>query len=170
MSRYLYLLAVLSLVIVTRASAQTFVNPTLIPSPSAGTIRHAPALVVDERGDVAPQDEVAKWQAYASWARRNEQAFVTTVRIASENPEYATQRMRDEDSAFVAVGLARTAHNPVSATRMRVSLDNDTQRETVATAQESLASRYEGALEVPVDGIPITIFASGTVTESLGEP
>ncbi|HEX8696708.1 MAG TPA: hypothetical protein VF746_30095 [Longimicrobium sp.] len=182
------------------AAGQTFVNPTLTAPPGAEYVPYTGAfmraqlppepspsqmatLTKERRDSVRTAHErevtrveaehdsaiVAKWRFHYAWADRNEDAFRLAVERAVKDPGHANERMQAGDSAYVAVGLAMIAANPLDYDDALDVIKSSARRDSVSVIQDQFDRRLTRTRR-QIEGIPIIVFATGTVTESLGDP
>jgi hypothetical protein len=160
------------LIIPGPAAAQTLISPVM----SIGLteeraidsgmldISGIDATIFDRRKSTT--DQADTWDAALGYVRRNHAAFRTALARTLSDPQHAEARVAARDSAYSAVRLALVAENPVDAADERAKVPSD-MRTRVETAQRRLAEQLREARRL-LAGFPFMVFASGTVTESLG--
>jgi hypothetical protein len=178
------------------AAAQTFVIPTpnvraastspyvpngqafkqaVLPSPpltdgksdeQRGEAERVHTATVQRAQAAHDREMLLLWSSHYHWAERNPETFRMAVDSTARNSAYASGRMAQKDSPFVAVGLAMIAANPLDYDVALEAVSDPAMRDSVSKYQDRFERRLL-RVQRQIEGLPIMILASGTVTESV---
>lgn len=153
-------------------SAQTLVSPVLSTrvQPGLEALHSGVALRDFATLEMAIESKSARdlgaWQAAVDYVRRNPAGFRAAVRRSLEDQAAASSSIGAGDPAYVAAALALRASDDFAAAEDRDSAPA-ADRDEIHTSQLRLAEMLRDAMRV-ARGFPFLVFASGSVTESLG--